>query len=85
MLMDFLQEVFTSPKLNTIFPGKIFGGFSEVAGCTNHCYAVLLNSHKNAKQLSDSFHPNRRLGFVAFALYQMSRSVEDGFDVPPVI
>jgi hypothetical protein len=83
--MDFLQEVFTSPKLNTVFPGKIFGGFCEVAGCTNHSYTVLLNSHKNAKQLPDSFYPNRRLGFVAFTLYQMGCPVEGGFYVPPII
>jgi hypothetical protein len=46
---------------------------------------MLLNSHENAKQLPDSFYPNGRLGFVAFTLYQMSRSVEDSFDVSPVI
>jgi hypothetical protein len=83
--MNFLQEVFKSPELDTVFPGKIFGGFCEVAGCTNHPYAVLLNSHENAKQLSDCFHSNRRLGFITFTLYQMSRSIEDSFDVPSVI
>jgi len=83
--VNFFKQVFTSPELNPIFPGKFFGGFCEVTSGTNHTYAMLLNSHEYPKQLSDSFYPNRRLGFVAFTLYQMSRSIEDGFDVPPVI
>ena len=85
VLMDFLQEVFTSPELDSVFPGKFFRRFCEVASCTNYPYALLLSSHEYAKQLPDSFYPNRRLGFVAFALNQMRNSIPVCFYVPTII